>query len=276
MRYFVSKKITAIDPWLIGHRPNHDARLRLFCFPYAGGGAQFFHTWSTRLPEWVEICPLQLPGRGSRSLERPFTRLGLLTQAIAQALQSYLDRPFALFGHSMGAIISFELARELRRLKIPQPVHLFVSGRNAPQLRNEKLLTYNLPIPEFLEELRRLNGTPQEVLENWELMEFMMPLLRADFELVQTYKYTPEAPLDFPITVFSGLQDREVSQEGLAAWQEQTSSRFTQRIMAGDHFFPQTSQNLFFSSLAEELDKVESNLVRKPTSESAPMVSPTA
>lgn len=176
--------------WLTCSSPNHQAILRLLCFPYAGGGANIFRTWQDNLPTTVEVCPVQLPGRERRLLEPPFTDLRFLVEAAARALLLYLDRPFAFFGHSMGATISFELARHLRQEKNVKPVHLFVSGRRAPQLPERHASTYDLPGAEFLEELRRLKGTPKEVLEHPELMELMLPLLRADFELIQTYQYS--------------------------------------------------------------------------------------
>ncbi len=181
--------------WVRFPKPNPQARLRLFCFPYAGGGAVSFRTWPLGLPDDVEICSVELPGRGTRLSERPFTRLSPLLQTMAPALLSLLDKPFAFFGHSMGGLVSFELTRLLRREYDLSPVHLFVSGRRAPQVQDLEPPLHTLPDPAFLEELRRLNGTPQAVLENVELRQVVLPILQADFAVIDTYEYTSEAPL---------------------------------------------------------------------------------
>jgi medium-chain acyl-[acyl-carrier-protein] hydrolase len=178
-----------------------------------------------------------------------------MVHAISQAILPYLDQPFAFFGHSMGAMIGFELARLLRREYGLAPVHLFVSGRRAPQLGRVSPITYNLPEPELIEEVRLLDGTPKEVLENPELMEMMIPLLRADFEVVETYTYVPEAPLDCPITVFGGLQDSETGREMLEPWREQTSLNFTLSMLPGGHFFLHSDQRILLNALSRELNR---------------------
>jgi medium-chain acyl-[acyl-carrier-protein] hydrolase len=233
---------SAASPWFPYCKENPQARLRLFCFPYAGGGALIFRNWSKNLPATVEVRTVQLPGRGSRIPDAPFTEMSALIQATADALRPYLDKPFAFFGHSMGAIISFELARYQRRERGPQPVALFVSGGCAPQMPDDDPIKYNLPEPEFIEELRRLNGTPPEVLQSSELLQLMIPLLRADFSLVETYEYVSEPPLNCPIFVFGGLQDVDTKREQLEGWREQTTSHFWLRMFNGDHFFFHTSE----------------------------------
>jgi medium-chain acyl-[acyl-carrier-protein] hydrolase len=184
------------------------------------------------------------------------TRLLPLAEAIAGELALYLDRPFALFGHSMGAILSFEVARLLRRSHAVEPAHLFVSGRRAPQLRDDTPATYQLPEDQFIADLRRINGTAPEVLEHEELMELMLPLLRADFEVCQTYRYSPGPPLSCRVTAFCGLRDTEETCERVAAWGEQTTAPFSLKKFSGDHFFVNHATPKIIEVIARELDPV--------------------
>jgi medium-chain acyl-[acyl-carrier-protein] hydrolase len=248
------------DRWLAYTRPNPCSRLRLFCFPYAGGGASIFRAWSHSLPETVEVCPVELPGRGTRLMEPPFTEFSSLSVTTTNALYPYLDQPFALFGHSVGALIAFEVARRLRREHSLSPVYVFVSGCRGPQLPVPKPYISTLPEDNLLEELRRLNGTPKEVLEQAELMQLMIPILRADFAVDESYTYLPDSPLDCPISAFGGLQDPIVRREELAAWAEQTQASFTLRMLPGDHFFLNTMQSLLLALLAHELQQIAGSL----------------
>lgn len=239
--------------WLALQKPDLRANQRLFCFPYAGGAAFVYRDWSKHLPPNIEVCPVQLPGRGSRMREPFFRRIEPLVESAAEALLPYLDRPFSFFGHSMGALISFELARLLRRKHKLHVSKLLLSGRGAPHLPDHEPTTYNLPEPEFIAELRRLKGTPQEVLAHPELMDLMSPILRADFEICQTYEYVPEPPLECPITALGGLQDEEVTHRQLDAWREHTTSTFSLRMFPGDHFFLHASAPMLHRMLAQEL-----------------------
>jgi medium-chain acyl-[acyl-carrier-protein] hydrolase len=241
-------------PWLVSRKPNPRAVVRLFCFPYGGGGNSIFRAWQKSLPEAIEICPVQLPGRESRIKEPPFTELSPLVLAAAQALAPQLDKPFAFFGHSMGALVSFELARHLRRGGGPQPVHLFVSGRCSPQTLKEPLAG-DLPDSEFSEVLRRSNGTPEEVLENRELMELMLPVVRADFAVCNSYVYAPEPPFSFPITAFGGLEDRGVGRDCIEGWREHTTGPFVLRMLPGNHFFLNTSTGPLLEAISKELER---------------------
>jgi len=243
----------AQSPWLVSRGPSPRARLRLFCFPYAGGGAATYNAWHAGLPAEIEVVAVQPPGRAGRSRERPFDRLGPLVEALAAAVLPHLDRPYAFFGHSMGALIAFELTRHLRRAHGTQPARLFVSGRRAPHLPRTKKPMHDLPEQEFMSELRGLNGTPEEVLAHPELMEMMLPLLRADFAVVETYEFAPEAPLECPVRAYGGLRDREVSREQLEGWREHTSADFGVRMLPGDHFYLQAEGALLTRSLAGEL-----------------------
>jgi medium-chain acyl-[acyl-carrier-protein] hydrolase len=241
----------AVDRWIPFRKPDPQSRLRLFCFPYAGAGALIFHKWSDALPRDIEVCPIQLPGRGTRLTEPPFTKLPGLVEALARVLVPLLDKPFAFFGHSLGALIGFELARQIRRQHGLHPVRLFVSAGRAPQIPHRARPIHTLPDNEFLTELRRLNGTPRELLDHEELMEVMLPILRADFALYETYLYSAEPPLTCPISAFGGLQDRKVSASDLEAWRSQTSASFSLRLSPGDHFF--LKEPLLLQALSQEL-----------------------
>ena len=242
--------------WLTFPAPRPSARVRLFCFPYAGSGSLVYRGWPKHLPETIEVGVARLPGRESRLSEAPYRRLTQIVEDLAPALSPHLDKPYVFFGHSMGAMIGFELARELRRLKAPGPSHLFVSGRPAPQLRGRTPHNYQLPDPELIEELKRLNGTPPEVFSHPELLELMLPIIRADFEVVQTYAYRPEPPLACPITAFGGVEDAEVSRDELEAWRSQTTGAFRRLMLPGDHFFIHSEQ---FSILRQIWSELESS-----------------
>ena len=243
------------SPLLAGHKPNPRAALRLFCFPYAGGAALIYRNWGEILPQEIDVCAVQLPGRGNRLRESLFNRMTLVVEAVGREIVPLLDRPYAIFGHSMGAIIGFELARLLRRDGLPGPTHLFASGHKAPQIPKTEPFTYNLPEAEFIQELQRLNGTPKEVLDHPELMQIMAPLLRADFESIQTYSYKDEPPLDCPITALGGLHDSDISRETLEPWREQTTAAFNLRMFPGDHFFLHADRPSLLRVIAQETYK---------------------
>ncbi|MCU0490110.1 MAG: thioesterase domain-containing protein [Chloroflexaceae bacterium] len=239
--------------WFKIHKPNPTAGLRLFCLPYSGAGAAIFAQWGATLPPTVEVCAIQLPGRESRMAEAPFTRMEPLVQVLLPAMRPLLDKPFAIFGHSMGALVGFELARALRREGLPQPGLLAVSGHRAAQLPDTHPPAHGLPEPELIAELQRLNGTPREVLEHPELLQLVLPILRADFAVCEVYHYVEEPPLACPIVAFGGLGDPDVSREELDAWRVQTSASFTLRMLPGDHFFLTSARQLLLQSLARDL-----------------------
>jgi medium-chain acyl-[acyl-carrier-protein] hydrolase len=227
--------------------------LRLFCFPYAGGGASIFRQWGGLLPSEIDVCPIYLPGRESRLREPAFTDMTTLVQTLTDVLRPYIDVPFALAGHSMGGVIAFEFARALRANQMRDPAYLFVSAQRAPQLPPRHAPIHHLTGEAFNKALARLGGTPQAVLEHKELMELLFPVLRADFTLYENYSYTSVSPLDCPISAFYGEQDHLVSEYELAAWREQTSSTFAVRGIPGNHFFIHGSQEPFLHSIAGDL-----------------------
>ncbi|HEX9428198.1 MAG TPA: alpha/beta fold hydrolase [Candidatus Polarisedimenticolia bacterium] len=255
--------------WILRPRPDPTARLRLFCFPYAGGGAAPFRVWADDLPADVELCLVQLPGREGRLNEPPYARITPLVAALVTALRGELGKPYAFFGHSLGALLGFELLRALRRVGAPSPRGLFVSGYRAPHLPDPEPPLHRLPGAALWEELRRLNGTPPEVLENAELRRLVEPTLRADFAIDETYLHTNEAPLTCPISAFGGISDREVSGEMLAAWRRHTEGSFELRMMPGDHFFIHASRPILLDALAGDLERLLSRAGGGPPSAGA-------
>ena len=241
------------DSWIIRSRPNSIAGFRLYCFPYAGGGASAYTTWPNDLTTEVEVCSVQIPGRESRLSEAPFTRLSLLVMALAEALSPQLKKPFAFFGHSMGALVCFELARELRRCKRPMPDHLFISGHRAPHLPDPSHPIHTLPEKELVQELDQLHGTPEVILQHTELMQLILPVLRSDLEMCETYVYTCQPPLECPISVYGGLQDPRVSREELVAWHTQTSGAFRIQMFPGDHFFIHNCRRSLLRAVLQQL-----------------------
>jgi medium-chain acyl-[acyl-carrier-protein] hydrolase len=211
--------------------------LRLFCFPYAGGSSEVYRSWQRWFPEGVDVCLVHIPGRGKRMSEPAFTQIVPLANAVVERIAQDINVPYALYGHSMGATIAFEVARELSRRRYAAPKHLFVSGNRAPQWPRTEPKTFDLPHDEFVAALKRLNGTPTEILDNPELMELFIGLLRADFEAVETYECHSGERLSCPITVYGGLDDKSVPRESYRPWQEQTTGPCKVTMVSGDHFF---------------------------------------
>jgi medium-chain acyl-[acyl-carrier-protein] hydrolase len=251
------------DRWLLFPKPNPSASLRLFCFHYAGGSAQTFYTWPAELPSTAEIGMVQLPGRGHRLAEPKITRLLQLSRVVAQALQQFTDKPFAFFGHSLGALLCFEVARSLRREHLLEPAQLFVSATQAPHRRRRDEPLSTLPKTALIEKLREFNNAPPEALQNDELMDLLLPTIHVDFELCETYEYRHETPLGCPITIYGGIEDHEVERERLAAWSEMTAGPSNIRMFPGGHFFINTSRSLFLQTFASDLLQLCSHLRRE-------------
>ncbi len=228
--------------------------LRLYCFPFAGGGASVYRQWSRQLPVAAAVCPVQLPGREERWTEEPITDLTHLIDTLTEVLWPWLDVPFAFFGHSMGALMAFELAREIRRRNGPKPIHLFVSGARAPHAVDHDPPIHHLPDAEFVAELAaRHNGIPHDVMENDELMELVLPLLRADFSMCEQYRHVDDEPLDCPISVYAGDGDAKVNYESLAGWSDHTRGGASIRVFPGDHFFVTRESSRVLEALSNEL-----------------------
>lgn len=222
--------------WFVRPQVKPEAKSRLFFFPYAGSGPTVFTKWCADLPSHIEGIVVHYPGRGSRFNEPAIKDMPRMVADLAQNIQPLLDKPFAFFGHSMGAWIAFELARNLRANHLPLPKHLFVSACGAPHLTDANPKIHQLPNDEFMNELDQLNGIPAE-LKHPEAMSLLLPIVRADFQLVETYQFHPDEPFNFPISVFGALDDPRVNRERIDAWAIHTQAKFESHFFSGGHFF---------------------------------------
>ena len=232
-----------------------DAGQRLFCFPHAGVGPSVFRGWADQFAADAEVCLVQLPGREGRLRESPFESIANLMPALLADMRPLLDRPFAFYGHSLGATVAFECARNLRRALRLQPEHIFAGASPAPQLPWNHSPMRSLPEDRFLSEMeKRYGALPREVISDAEMRALVLPILRADIAMIEEYKYSPEAPLDCHITVFGGLKDHMVKRSELEAWREQTSGRFLLRMFDGNHLFLKSHKDQLLHSVAGEMN----------------------
>lgn len=230
------------NPWFVWPKSNPQARVRLFCIPYAGGGPQIFHKWPESLPYTIEVCSISAPGRGRRLAESPYTQLIPLATDLARNMAGIIQGPFALFGHSMGAFVAYEVARQLWIERRLSPVHLFVSGAFAPHIPDHHRL-HQLPDDAFIKAIRELNGMPEQVLASDELMQLVLPALRADFTVAETYTRAADLPLSCPITAFGGESDPIAVRHEIEPWRAHTSASFSLHMLPGDHFFLHSAQD---------------------------------
>ncbi|WP_394833373.1 alpha/beta fold hydrolase [Pendulispora rubella] len=226
------------NPWIIRRKPIASPRLRLFCFPYAGAGSLVFHLWPDEMDADIEVCAVQLPGRENRLREPPVGDLSRLTRQLVDALAPYSREEFALFGHSFGALVAFELTRELHRCGLRLPRALFVSGRESPSSTNPYPPMGGLEGRAFVDEVvRRYGAIPRAILDEPALLELLIPTLRADLSIIEGYTYRRADPLPVPLCVFGGTEDRAVRRVELEAWRRETRSSFALKMFPGGHFF---------------------------------------
>jgi medium-chain acyl-[acyl-carrier-protein] hydrolase len=229
---------TAQTPWLTVRNRRPEARIRLFCFPFAGGGASIYRDWLNEMPPYIEIAPVQLPGRENRFAEELARDFEDLIQRITAAVRPFTaEMPFALFGHSLGALLAFETARRLARFDAPSPSHVIVSAHSAPHFRPKRQSAAHLTDDQVRDWLRQQNGTSEDILENSELMDLLLPVLRADLQVEESYQPTSDAVVSCPLTAIASHQDGDAPPDQVSAWERHTRNRFTFRIVDGNHFF---------------------------------------
>lgn len=211
--------------------------MKVFCFPYSGGSAQVFLPFTENLPNGVDLYAFEMPGRGRRFRDSLLETMPAMVEEAVAGIMPLMANSVSLFlGHSIGGVIAFETARELRRRNGPMPLHLFVSGARAPQLPQREETLYDLSFDDFVDKLKTLGGTPDEILANKEMLEIIVPILKKDFQVFETYQYEHEPPLACPITAFGGSGDKFFKTADIAAWGECTSVLFTKHMLDGGHF----------------------------------------
>ena len=230
--------------------PKPNAVLRAFCFPYAGGSSGSFLSLANSISDSIELIAVQLPGRANRMAEQPINNMADMVETITSYSHYITEKPYVMLGHSMGARIVYAAALAFTEAKLPLPVHMIVSGSRAAYLPTSDEVFYDWPKPQFLSKLKSLNGTPDEVLEHDDLLDILLPMLRADFELAQCYQ-SEIHQIDCPITALGGLSDASVSHLQLNAWAELTTKSFECKMLQGDHFFIDKNKPDFTKAINE-------------------------
>jgi surfactin synthase thioesterase subunit len=269
---FVGKAMAKIAPsigqdriastWVRVPRPNPTARLRLFCFPYGGGGASLFREWAEGLPSWIEVCPIQLPSREDRIRAPAVDRLDVLVEALWEAMRGRLDVPFALYGCSMGALIAYELTRVLSKRHDVVPVHVFFAAFGAPNRKSALLERLGALVPdepgpmdELLQAIAGAGLVESRILGDAALMSALWPVLvlRADFRLVSGYVHEDGLPLDVPITVFGDEMDGDIRRDDLVAWAVLTNASFRIDMLPGGHLFMNSARVELWERITHDL-----------------------
>ena len=227
--------------------------MRVFCFPYAGGGPSAFRGWANGIRD-VEFCYVHAPGRENRIREKPFSDIHLLMNALTAEMAEWLDRPYALYGHSLGGVVAFEFARAARRRGWREPLHLFISAARAPHLSSPHPKMHHLHDVELLAEVnRRYGGVPPELMHDREARQLLVPCLRADLTLLETYEYVRAEPLDCQITCFGATQDKIVTREALQPWSLHSKQELRLHIVDGGHLFLQTARTTLLEKIRAAL-----------------------
>ena len=241
------------SPWFTVPVARRNPRLRLFCFPYAGGGASVFRDWPRLLPDEIELVAVQLPGRESRFGEPAVRHLPELIGALVEATATCDDVPFASFGHSLGTLLSCEWALQLQRRGSRTPLYMIVSGRGTPHQARADAQTHRLPEEEFIQMLRAMHGTPEEILRDRETMRALLPALRADFAIAADMPISPPRPLPCGLSVYGGLADADVPRDHLQEWQRYSAQPIRVRMFPGGHFFLHSAQQALLEAVVRDL-----------------------
>jgi medium-chain acyl-[acyl-carrier-protein] hydrolase len=238
---------------LLSFGPRPRARARLFCLPHAGGSAEVFRRWWRLVPDELDVLGVEYPGRGARAAETPLAGIGAMVDDAERLVSGYLDRPYALFGHSMGSLVAFELCHRLLDSGKPPPAVLIVSGRASARAARDAGPVSALPDEELAALLHRISGTAPDIAEDPELARLVLASLRADFGACETYQPSSEARLPVPMAAYGGLADPGVSRDELRAWANETSLDCGIRMFPGDHFFIRSAAELVAGAAARDV-----------------------
>jgi len=234
----IQRSIQPQSPWFTHYGYSPQGKMRVFAFPYSGAGVSAYHQWAEAFQQQkIDFIGVQAPGRENRLQEAPMQDLSLMVKHLVLTIKPLTDKPFVFFGHSLGALVAFELARALRKYKLPLPAHLFVSAFRSPELPNTNKALHQLDDEAFIAGIREYDNTPEDVLSNKALMQMLLPMIRADFRMNETYQYQEASPLPIPITVFKGDNDHFSKKEQMSNWQQHTIADFNEITYQGGHFF---------------------------------------
>ena len=254
---------TTNSAWFTRFKKKSNCRVRLVCFPFAGGAANSFRDWSDKLPAEVDLLVAELPGRGMRFAEPLIGNITTLSSKMADAFLPYQDLPYVFFGHSLGSLVCFELARTLRKRGQSQPKLLIASGKKPPQFPPDSRL-HDLPDSRLIEALQDYDGTPEAILKNQELMKIVLPVMRADFSLNENYQLVQESKFDFPMQAWGGFEDDGVPEDALTLWGEHTTHQFNHYMFEGGHFYLHESPAK--EQVLERINRVLTDVLKRPNS----------
>lgn len=243
-----------VSPWFTNYGLSQNGHSRVFAFPFSGAGAVIYQSWAKQFEqEDIELLGIQLPGRENRYKEKLQVDLRPLVTQLTSEIIPLLDKPFIFIGHSLGALVAFEVCRELRKHGQPLPLQLFISAFRSPCMANPNPELHNLSDQQLIQRIREYGGTPEAILSSPELMALFIPIIRADFKLFETYQYTEDEPLDCPIATFSASDDSIVKPEYMSNWQKQSTQPVQQKLLSGGHFFLDKNKQTVINQLMKAL-----------------------
>lgn len=239
--------------WFLVSRPKKEAEYRLFCFPYAGGSATVYNAWNDLLPDHVELVAIQPPGRANRWNEKLHTSVKEMVDDLISAIPAWLDRPYMIYGHSLGSAVAFETLHALEQRKLRLPLRFFAGARRAPHCPPRIPPIHDYPLEEFKSEVKKLNGTPDSILENPDIMEIFVPVLRTDLKAAYAYHRAPSSKINCEVSIFGGAGDDKVVQEDLIGWQEHFSTTMDMHIFDGGHFFLEDNKKMVVERICHSI-----------------------
>lgn len=229
------------------------AQLTLYCLPCAGASATIYLRWRRLMPAWIEIVPIELPGRGMRLNEAAWNNYPALTHYLSDEIARSASQPYAVFGHSMGALLAFGIAQQLRQMRAAPPVALLIAGCAAPSRQDSERYSKILTEADLIADLNQQGGTPEEVFNSPEFLAMTLDLLRIDYQVCESFQYTRQIPLTAPIHCFGGKSDTTINTASLSAWRQESSQLFTLDWFEGGHFFLRQSEAWFLQVLTKRL-----------------------